>query len=283
MIAKGTCSFTNKQLPKFMLFFAFFTFFVGPILAQGNLLIYPTRVVLDGKKKVEKVVLSNTGKDSATYNISFLEYKMNENGQLKVIEEQEEGLNFASPYVRVFPRVVTLGPGEGQTVKIQLNNTQNLPDGEFRSHLYFRAEKNNAPLGAAKKAKDSTISIKLEPIFGMSIACIVRKGTDETTVAISDLNYVKTKEKEDFLLFKLNRNGTMSSYGDFKINFTPINGKVIEVAQVKGVGVYTPGTFRNMKIKLNTPDHLNFKSGTFNVIFTQNESKKVLTEAEFKL
>ncbi|NOR28556.1 MAG: molecular chaperone [Lutibacter sp.] len=268
---------------RYILLFVFLTTFVIPLFAQGDLLIYPRRVVFDGKKKIEKLVLSNTGKDTAVYNISFLEYKMNTNGELKIISESEEGLNFASSNVRFFPRKVTLAPNEAQTVKVQIRNTQNLTDGEYRSHLYFRAEEDKEPLGQTNKKRDSTISVQLKAIFGIAIPCIVRKGTNTTTVTISDLKLLQLNNRYDVLQFNLNRNGNMSAYGDFTINYITTNNVVYEVAKMKGVGVYTPGNLRILKIKLNKPATINFEGGEFKVIFTKNESKKVLAEAVLKL
>ena len=75
----------------------------------------------------------------------------------------------------------------------------------------------------------------------------------------------------------------MSVYGDFSINYTAPNNKNYEVAKMKGVGVYAPSAYRNMKIKLNKPENMNFSEGLLKVTFTQNESKKVLAEAELNL
>jgi hypothetical protein len=272
----------NTRQLKCILLFVFLTSFVSPLLAQGDLLIYPTRIVFEGRQNIEKLTLANTGKDTAVYNISFLEYKMNEKGELKIITEPEEGLNFASPNIRFFPRKVVLAPNEGQTVKVQLRNKQNLTDGEYRSHLYFRAEEEKVPLGQISKKKDSIFSVKLKALFGISIPCIVRKGTDTTTVAISDLQLVQENDTYN-MVFNLNRSGNMSAYGDFTINYTTTNNVVYQVAQVKGVGVYTPGNLRIMKIKLDKPATINFDGGFFNVIFTENKSKTVLTEANLKL
>ncbi|MDP3360027.1 MAG: molecular chaperone [Lutibacter sp.] len=279
MNLKVNDTFINIYPFKYILLFVFLTANISPVFSQGDLLIYPKRVVFDGKKKVEKLVISNTGKDSAVYNISFLEYKMNENGELKIISAPEEGINFASSHVRVFPRKVTLAPGEGQTVKVQLNNTQNLSNGEYRSHLYFRAEEEKGPLGQTGKRKDSTISVKLTPIYGISIPCIVRIGENTTSAAISDIQFVE----ENILKFKLNRTGNMSLYGDFTINYIASDGKIYEVAKTKGVGVYTPNLIRNMEIKLKKPENVNFTGGNFKVIYFQNESKKVLAENDLKL
>lgn len=256
---------------------------INPVLAQGDLLIYPKRVVFEGRKSIEKLTLSNTGKDTAVYNVSFVEYKMNEKGEMKIISESEDGLNFASSHVRFFPRKVTLAPNEGQTIKVQLRNAQSLNDGEYRSHLYFRAEEEQGALGETTKAKDSAISVQLKAVFGISIPCIVRKGTNTTKVSISNLKLIQLDNLNVALQFNLNREGNMSAYGDFSINYIAPNSKVYEVSSMKGVGVYTPGNLRTLIIKLKKPENISFDGGAFKVVFTENESKKILTEANLSL
>lgn len=274
----------KTHLFKMMVFFILLTAFAGELVAQGNLMIFPRRVVFEGRNTVDKLVLSNTGNETATYNISFVEYKMNEKGEMETITEPEDGIRFASPYIRVFPRSVTLAPGEGQTVKVQLYKHHNLADGEYRSHLYFRAEKNNAPLGPRRQVKESDISINFEAIFGISIACIIRAGEDNTTVSVSNMQLVQGNGgQNDALCFSLNRSGNMSAYGDFRINYVAPSNKVYKVAEMKGVGIYTPGDLRELKINLNKPENVNFSEGVLKVIFSQNESKKVLAEADLNL
>lgn len=285
MNSKGKYSFT--YIIRFLLVFVFLTSFLSPIVAQGNLLIYPKRIVFEGKTRTEKLVLSNTGKDTAVYNISFLEYKMDGNGDLITISEPEEGINFASSYVRFFPRKVTLPPNEAQIVKIEFSNSKNLGEGEYRSHLYFRAEDEKSPLGQSNKKKDSILSVNLKAVFGISIPCIIRIGDISSSVDISDIKYSKEidkdNEKFDVLRFKLNRKGSMSTYGDFIITYTDFNNNVYEVGKMNGVGIYTPNLSRNMGVKLKKIENMNFNGGTFKVVFYQNESKKVLTEAILKL
>src|ERR1700712_1915520 len=128
--------------------------------AQGNLLLMPRRIVFEGTKKYEEINLANTGKDTARYVISLMHVRMKEDGSFEEITEPGAGENFADKYIRFFPHSVTLGPGESQAVKIQLNRSSELTSGEYRSHLYFRAIPNAAPLGEAQAAKDSGISIK---------------------------------------------------------------------------------------------------------------------------
>jgi len=283
MITESKNYSSNTYSTNYLTVIVFLIITVSPIFAQGNLLIYPKRIVFEGRQKMEKLVLSNIGSDTAVYNISFLEYKMNKYGELKIISEPVAGQQFASSNVRFYPRRVTLAPNESQTVKVQLRNSQNLKEGEYRSHLYFRAGRNNSALGEINKAKDSAVSVKLKPVFGLSIPCIVRKGTATTSVSITKLALSQSNDKQHALNFQLNRSGNMSVYGDFTIHYFTTNGKKHEVAKIKGVGVYTPGNLRQMGIKLNKPQNVDFKGGHLKVIFTENESKKILTEAELKL
>ena len=80
--------------------------------AQGDLLITPSRVVFEGNKQKEEVSLVNMGKDTATYSISFIQYNMKEDGSFVLIDKPDSGQMFAEPYLRIFPRQVTLAPGE---------------------------------------------------------------------------------------------------------------------------------------------------------------------------
>src|SRR4051812_12766425 len=107
------------------------------IWAQGDLLISPLRIVFEGSKKSQEINLANVGKDTATYVISVKDIRMNEDGSFDEITVPDSGQLFAGPYLRFFPRKVTLAPNEAQVVKIQLIKTNELTTGEYRSHLYF--------------------------------------------------------------------------------------------------------------------------------------------------
>ena len=273
----------HKQTFWFTLLLILFSTFELSIFAQGNLLVYPTRIVSDGKKMSEKIVLTNTGKDSAVYDISFIEYKMTKYGEMKIINEPEEGMNFASPNLRYFPKKVILAPFQSQTLKVQVRNTQSLKDGEYRSHLYFRSKERSKKIKNNEQATTSEVSVKLKPVIGVSIPFIYRKGTNTTTSSISDLQLVQQNREETFVKFNLNRIGNMSIYGDFTATFKDQKNKTHTVSYVQGVGVYTPENLRIIKLKLSIPEGLNLKDGTLQVVFTKNESQEVLSEANLIL
>jgi hypothetical protein len=91
----------------------------------------------------EVLSLANTGDKAATYSISFVQRRMNEDG-FTSIDASDEGAPFADPYLRIYPRQVTLEPKEGQSIVLQVRRTVNMPDGEYRSHIYFRSENDYA-------------------------------------------------------------------------------------------------------------------------------------------
>ncbi|MFT7073428.1 MAG: hypothetical protein ACJAT9_001275 [Polaribacter sp.] len=268
---------------KLVVFICSFFMSISTTSAQGDLLIFPKRIVFDGGTRVKQLILSNIGKDTAVYNVSFLQYSMNENGGFKAITTPDVGQYFATPYLRVFPRKVTLAPNESQIVKVQLTKATRLKEGEYRSHLYFRAKKNNSPLGQEKKVVDTTaISVKLQAVYGISIATIIKKGTSNTRTTISDLFYEKDKELNHFINFNLIRTGNMSTYGDIHIHYISGNNTIVELAKIKGVAVYTPREIRKVKIQLASPQGIIFTGGRFKVAYTANESKVILADAELQ-
>jgi P pilus assembly chaperone PapD len=140
------------------IFYLIFITILSPLssLAQGNLLITPMRVVFEGPKKIQELNLANTGRDTARYLISLIEIRMNSNGTFEKISEPDSGQQFASRFLRIFPKSVTLGPGEAQLVKVQLTKTSQLQPGECRSHIYFRAVPDTKALGEQVMLKDTS-------------------------------------------------------------------------------------------------------------------------------
>src|SRR5450759_4656381 len=178
---------------KFRIFSLFvliaFTFlFPFNTAGQGNLLVTPRRVVFEGTKRSIDLNLANIGKDTATYAISLVQIRMKEDGGFETITISDPGQNFADQNLRFFPRSVTLPPNEAQVVKVQLVRASQLAAGEYRSHFYFRAVPKIRPLGEEEIVKDSTtISVRLTPVFGITIPAIIRIGESNTKVTLSDL------------------------------------------------------------------------------------------------
>jgi hypothetical protein len=257
------------------------------VMAQGNLLIMPRRVVFEGAKKSEDLTLVNTGKDTAKYVISIVQMRMKEDGSFEQIAKPDSGQNFADKFLRYFPRTVTLGPNETQLVKMQLTRTEKLSPGEYRSHIYFRAVPTEKPLGETDVNKDTStaVSIRLNPIFGITIPVIIRVGENTTSVKLSDLAFEMVKDTVPRFKMMFKRTGNMSVYGDVEVNYISAQGKVTRVAMIKGIAVYTPISNRRFQFNLDKVAGVDWHSGKLHVLYeTPIDIKAVkISEAELVL
>ncbi len=255
------------------------------LMAQGNLLITPKRIVFEGNKKSDEINLANIGKDSATYVISVIQIKMNDDGTFEKITQPEPGQHFADKNIRFFPRSVTLAPNEAQTVKVQIVKTNDMAPGEYRSHLYFRANPAPKPLGEeVVNEKDSVLSVRLIPVFGVSIPIIIRRGASNASVYISKLSMEYKEEKTAAVNITFNRNGNMSVYGDVLVNHISPQGKVTLVGVVKGMAVYAPNAVRRFHLVLDKTAPVNYHEGKLKVVYSDQSSKPItLADAEIVL
>jgi hypothetical protein len=254
--------------------------------AQGDLLITPKRLVFDGSKRAEEINLANIGKDTATYNISFVQFKMDDNGVFTPVSEDDTTLRFANKNLRFFPRTVTLAPNEAQTVKVQLIKSNELSEGEYRSHLFFKNVLTTIALGEDKPAtRDSGISVSLKPVFGISIATIIRVGATRVEGSLSDVKFSNSAAAaEPIVHFTVNRKGNISLYGDIQVNYVSTDNITTQVGVMKGLAVYTPNTFRNVQLPLKKTPATDFNKGKLIVTYTDPAAKnQVIARSEINL
>jgi hypothetical protein len=277
----------NRYIPgsRFMLSFLFFALAITSAFAQGNLLLTPRRIVMEGSKKTADLNVANTGKDTAKYMVTLVEQRMKEDGTFETITTPDPGQNFASKYLRVFPRSVVLGPNESQVVKVQLYNTAKMAPGEYRSHIYLRAVPEEKPLGEAEaKTNNDAISVQLIAVFGITIPVIVRIGESNARVELSDVSFSMVKDTIPDLKLAFHRTGNMSVYGDLSVEHIAKDGKTTNVYLARGLSVYTPNTIRKVDINLDKKPEVNYSSGTLRVTYTaQSGTKEKLAEKEIKL
>ncbi|MEW6046952.1 MAG: hypothetical protein AB1609_10780, partial [Bacillota bacterium] len=105
----------------------------------AGLRVVPTRVVFEGNKRTGAVNVINTGTETATYRIMFVQRRMREDGSFEPIDTPAPGERFAHQLVYFAPKMVVLPPGSRQTVRLQLRTPAGLEPGEYRSHLLFQA------------------------------------------------------------------------------------------------------------------------------------------------
>jgi len=263
----------------------FQVFFPFNIWAQGNLLITPKRVVFEGNKRSMDLSLVNIGDDTATYVISLIQIRMTEEGAFESITEPDEGQFFASPYLRYFPRTVTLGPNEAQAIKVQLVRSAGLDPGEYRSHLYFRAVPKEKPLGEEEEAAadPSSISVKIVPIFGITIPAIIRVGQPSVRVTLSGPGLLFENDTLPKLTITFNRSGSYSVYGDLTVDHISPGGIITRVGIANGVAVYTPNARRHFELNLINTTGIDLKNGRLLITYSAPSEVKPEKYAEAEL
>jgi len=255
------------------------------MFAQGDLLITPKRIVFEGNNQKAELDLMNTGTDTANYSVSFRNYNMTEQGKLALIEKPDSSQMFAEPYLRIFPRQVTLAPGEGQVIMLQCRRTANMTAGEYRSHLWFRDEKNYEPRGKEKSSLDTNqMSVSVTAIYGITIPVIIRVGDVHVSAGLSDLKLEAQEDTIQYLKLSIHRTGNISINGKLKVEYIPSKGKSYQVGAAN-VSIYTNLNKRNISLRLNKMSGVTLKNGKLKVLFTSPDDSKyvVYTEAELDL
>ena len=222
----------------------------SPVLAAGDLLVAPTRIILDGSRGTE-VVLSNIGSAPATYRISLEIKRMTAAGGLdEIAEENATPAERAALDMIVFsPRRVTLPPNQPQVVRVGVRVPAGLPPGEYRAHMLFRAVPDVVPAVAGEAKSASTgVSIALTPIYGITIPVIVRVG-DLGAEAVIGEAWVSEDADGPAFNFGLSRTGDRSVYGDIEVT-RPGVAEPLLVA--RGIAVYPEVTART--VSLRVPD-----------------------------
>jgi P pilus assembly chaperone PapD len=200
----------------------------------GDLLVAPTRIVLDGRKGTE-IILNNIGDEPATYRISVEFRRMTADGNLEDEAEPTPQEKAAADMIVYAPRRVTLPPHEPQSIRIAARPPQGLPDGEYRVHLLFRAVPPSTPVAGSPEDKDAGLRLQLIPVYGVTIPVIVRLGNLQATAAISNVELEKNEGKPVIAL-DLSRSGSRSTFGEVRVLKAGVKDPI---AIEKGVAVYT--------------------------------------------
>ncbi len=279
-----------KTLIKITLFSVLFCatswLFSPTVQAQtaGDLLIAPTRVVFEGRARFHAISFSNRGTERALFRISFVEMSMDENGKVTQLEKPDKNFKSASRLIRYAPRQLTVPPGGVQIVRLSLRKPNNLGEGEYRSHIYFRAippESSGRAVGADKALEKGALSFRLIPVFGVTIPVIVRHGKLAAKGGMSDLTYTPSNaEKPAKLVFTLERSGGRSLFGDLVATYHPKGGSPLVIGEINRLAVYTPNDKRRVTMTLRVPDGVKLGTGKLNLVYreTQKAGGKIIAQ-----
>lgn len=190
--------------------------------SQANLLIYPTRVSFAENDRIKEITLTNTSKTTNTYRLEWMEKRAKpEGGYEDLTTEEASSFPIASNMLRYSPRQVTLKPGERQVVKLSIRRPRGLPDGEFRSHLNFKAL---PPATRAEKTGQTSMQINL--VMSFAIPVTVKIGKLDASLNVADAKIKRhANQTSGEVLLQLQKQGIHSVLGEIHAYWQPRGGK----------------------------------------------------------
>ncbi|MDQ3059206.1 MAG: molecular chaperone [Pseudomonadota bacterium] len=259
-------------------------------LALADLMLYPTRIVLEKNQRAAQVELMNNDSAPATYRINLVNRRMGESGEFSAIDSPGPGEQFADALLRYSPRQVTVPPGSSQTVRILLRKPADLAPGEYRSHLQFDRVADAAGASSVEQAGqpgDKAVGVVITTLVGASIPVIVRHGETQASATLSELALVPASANAGpALSFQINRSGNRSVHGDLSVSFTPSGGgKALELAKVGALAVYVPNPLRRVRMALQVPASTTLSGGTLSLSYRERAEAggKLMTQASLTL
>lgn len=255
---------------------------------NAELLLSPTRVVLDKGAKYATVTVRNNGDGTGRYKIDTLDSVMQENGVVKMMEGGEKSPHSILDYISLSPKSMTLKPDENQPLRILVKNMDALPDGEYRSHIRVKVDEpdlDSITAPTPTDGKGAVISMKTK--MTMIIPVIIRKGETSYKVSLDDASVALAGgkgETKPSVLLKLSYEGNRSANLDVKVTHVAPDGKQSELAFFRGLTIYREVTKREHQVPLDVPQGLNLKNGTLHVVLMsqENEGKQVLASKDIK-
>jgi len=212
----------------------------------GDLLVAPTRIVLDGRRGTE-VILNNIGDQTATYRVSVEFRRMTADGRLEDVNEPNAAEKLAEEMLVYAPRRVTLAPRQPQSIRISARPPQGIPDGEYRVHLLFRAIPPAVPVAAKPAEAPKGLSFALTPVYGVTIPVIVRLGQLQATAGIANV-HLDTQDGKPVVALSLSRAGSRSTFGEVRVFKAGIKDPI---AQARSVAVYTEIGGRSVAVPIS--------------------------------
>jgi P pilus assembly chaperone PapD len=205
-----------------------------PVRAN-DLLVAPTRLEFDSRKRTAEVILSNIGSKTSTYRISLVVRRMTAEGKLEEVELPSETDQRTLDMISFAPRRVVLEPNQPQSIRVAVRRPVELARGEYRVHMLFRGIPDATPAVAAVDTPTEGFAIQLIPIYGVTIPVIVREGDLKATTTMSAPRLAKEDGRDVFQL-DLARQGDRSTYGEIRVIKQGVDEPIV---RAKGISVYT--------------------------------------------
>ena len=250
--------------------------------AQGQGILFSQYRVILKAGEIRTLQVCNPTDVTRSYRLYAMDKEMKDGGKLVDIPVSINYPTSLKNQIRIFPKRITLAPNECQEVQLQLKNTSNLPDGEFRSFLYF------LPLISNEiKQPDSVVAVKgttpaIIMRIGAAIPIFFRKNSTVEKVSIDNVSLKKDSVGKHHLKLRLNREGNQSVFGAIQIH-SKSSGEPIMIGERRGNAIYAETNWKELYIPLSIDSLDTDSSGKipFSISYINSEEggkEEILTE-----
>jgi len=246
----------------------------------ATIAIDPQEIKVSDREPFAQVTLFNFGEQDVVLRLGLTDMAMTASGGLTPLTASEmavkpaPGLDhpFASSFLRVAPRQVTIPPNETHQVRIIAHRTNTLPDGAYHTHLFLKlipslqdfeemqqslnlttsdgnssteaADNTQAQTTQAQTTQAQTTqaqtSIGIIPIISFAYPVWFNKGNSQDARAfISKPVLVQTDEDERIIQLRIDRSGRGQMKGELRVFVSRAGlGKEVELGDATPVNVY---------------------------------------------
>ena len=161
--------------------------FASASLAAQGVMVAPHAVFIDHAQRSGSVLLYNPGTQAVEVTISTIfGYPTTDSaGGIRLDTLPADSATSALAWIQAFPRRLTVGPRERQTVRLLARPPIELPNGEYWLRLIIAAQAGRVPITGVADTTAIQVGLKLEvrTIIGVNY----RKGAVSTGVSLSNL------------------------------------------------------------------------------------------------
>jgi hypothetical protein len=160
-----------------------------PLLPAQGVLIAPHAIYMDHRTRSGQITLYNPGNEAVEVSIStFFGYPITDSAgdfQLRTVDQPDSTQPSAAQWLQAFPRRMSLGPQERQTVRLLGRPPASLPDGEYWARLVVAAKGGAVPVSGI--GDTTTIQVGLTLEVHTVLPVLYRKGKPSTGIVLSNL------------------------------------------------------------------------------------------------
>ena len=221
--------------------------------ALADIMISPTRAVLDDNNRQTTIILRNPGTVERAYRLSWSERRMDARGNMVKLKEGENRQSAAN-LVRFSPKRVVVGPGQLQTVRLNYRPIQNLQPGEYRSHLVIGLEPQQSGTKVMEDQQQG-ISVQLNALISFGLPVFVRHGPGKANINIVAVTPDKLNSgptPSPALRIEMTRSGEFGSFGRIVVyQQLDANAPVVEIGRASNVAIYAESDRSNKLVELD--------------------------------